>query len=359
MFSFRRIMTAPNGGLGPGVKFARKADKGTKRTGKGTAPPKGTERTGKRPGSSGGKVTRSAADDDDDDDDDEIEDEDDDDMDVEDDDDEEIEDEDDDDDEDEDDDEEESRTKPSKPPVRKGKPAHVSLSKREVADLRAKADAAEKAEQSRRKAREQAQREKEEKVAAKDGVRALELQRKRLNRDLSERDDRINKLSSRNEQLEARLRENALSAGFGAAIRESLDRLELRPRKGAISHIHRSLSSRFDAIERDDRPGDYEVVDRETGEPIDDVIDEILESTEFELFFDASDNSTQETKPARKEMDIRGGHRSGRNSKGKRAGKEEKPSFTEAWKKRMEDMQENGEYEPAMGLTPPTRTEKR
>jgi hypothetical protein len=58
-------------------------------------------------------------------------------------------------------------------------------------------------------------------------------------------------------------------------------------------------------------------------------------------------------------MDIRGGHRSSRNSKGKRAGKNEKPSFTDAWKKKMEDMQENGEYEPAMGLTPPTRSEKR
>jgi hypothetical protein len=363
MFSFRRIMTAPDSGLGPGVKFARKPDKGTKRTGKGTTPSKGSERTGKRPGSSGGKVARSSADDDDDDIDDDIDDDDDD---IDDDDDDDMDDDDediDDDDEDEDEDEDEqTRTKPSKPAARKGKPSRVSLSKREVADLRAKADAAEKAERSRKSAREQALREKEEKVAAKDGLRALELQRKRLNRDLTERDERINKLSSRNEQLESRLRETALSVGFGDAVQESLERLELRPRKGAMSHIHKSLSSRFDAIERDDRPGDYEIVDRETGEPIDEVIDDILESKEFELFFDSDQSETAETRTPRKEMDIRGGHRSGRNSKGdkgKRSGKDGKPPFVDAYKKRMEDMMENGGYEPALGLRPPSKSEKR
>jgi hypothetical protein len=344
LFSFRRILLSPRGAEGGGGKKPTpKGDDG------GKAAPKG-------------KVEKVApkveSDDDEDIEDDEDLDE------TEDDDDLEKDEADEDLDEIDEDDEEDDEKRTHRPKVKdKGKdkgvkPKLISISDKELRELKRKAGEAETAAQLSEKRKDQIAREREDKKAAKDGVKALEMARGRMQRILNKTESTLEATTAERDKYRDLYVGRAFNEGFDAAVSEVAAEREVRLRPKAMKHIRATFRDRFEPVEDDD--GEISIVEKETGKHITDALADLVESDDFDLFrADAGEpeaaeggaEDREDRKPAR----VAGTHKrpGGVTPNGKDKGK--KPTYASAYKERRRELEENEGVKPGFGLSRPAQ----
>jgi hypothetical protein len=344
LFSFRRILLSPKGAEGGGGKKPTpKGDDG------GKAAPKG-------------KVEKVApkveSDDDEDIEDDEEPDE------TEDDDDLEKDEADEDLDDIDEDDEEDDEKRTHRPKVKdkgreKGvKPKLVSISHKELRELKRKAGEAENAEKLSQKRRDQIAREREEKIAAKDGAKALELARKRMQRTLNEKEVSLEAATAERDKYRDLYVGRAFNEGFDAAVIDTAAEREVRLRPKAMKHIRNSFKDRFEPVE--DEEGEISIVEKGSGKHISDVLADLIESDDFEMFradegeSEATEGETA-TEVGRKPARVAGAHKrpGGVTPNGKDKGK--KPTYASAYKERRRELEENEGVKPGFGLSRPAQ----
>jgi hypothetical protein len=252
--------------------------------------------------------------------------------------------------EDEEEDEDKSKKSKDKDKSKSKKPKTRTLTEAEYRRLKAQARETEEERKRSEKAKSRAAAEREEKVAAKDGVKALELARKRLNRELDRRDAELEKLRSHNETLSNRYSSQLIKDEFDEVLSSVLSEREMELRKGALKHVRAAYRGEFEAQEDDD--GEFTVVHRETGQALDEFLAEIVDDEDFGVFL--KDDEGETPRGERKAAKVRG------TAKGERRGKEEKEdkdkSYSQRYKDRMKELQEAGGFRPARGLARPAES---
>lgn len=224
------------------------------------------------------------------------------------------------------------------------KSATVPVSRAELRKLREAAKTAETAEERRLQAAARLASEREDKIAAQDGAKALDLARKRLQRDLDARDETIRGLGERLQRTSGTLDRLVMAAAFAEAAEEVTAARKARLRKGSLKHIVSSLSNRFEVVEDEEQPGEFVVLDRRSGETVAEVLDAEFDKDEFALFLEATEAPSEPARP-------RGTNRSAGGPNGKR----EKPlDYVDLWKQREAKARETQGVEPAQGLRPRT-----
>src|SRR5205085_6157289 len=189
------------------------------------------------------------------------------------------------------------------------------------------------------------------------GAKALEMRTKRLQRDIDRKDDEIKQLKDRESSLYGRLSGRILDSGFRDAVESYLKDNDLKLRKGALALIRKDLGIRGDVAGdfevREDDDGEFEIVHKETGENISEVLAKKFDSEDYALFLDEGEKTTGDKGAA-----VRGTARTDRaggdgDDKGKGKGKDKdkgKPSYSEAYKARMTELESAEGIRPAMGL---------
>lgn len=332
---------------------------GTPRKGaapKGTRPSKGTPAKGAKPAKQAAPPAKAVGGDDDDDEDTDEDEDEDIDEDIEEETDEDI----DEDDDEEDEEEEEDEEKPARG-VKPKAPKKVKVSAQELKELREKAQASEQSERARAKAQERAAREREDRIAAKDGVKALERARKRLQRDIDSRDEEINTLRDRENALTGKLAAVALSSGLRDAIDSVLEERGQKLRKGALSHIREAIRGRFDVTDDDEDESGVLIVHKETNQTLQDFLTEAFDTDEYELFLEDVDTKAKAAREERTpRTPVQGTHKPTGNGKGGKGGKDEpgkKLSYAASYKERVKEAEEAMGVKSAIGIRPQPKKE--
>lgn len=226
----------------------------------------------------------------------------------------------------------------------KKKPKLVRVPADELKRLRAREQETENAEKKAARARARAATEREEKIAEKNASKALNMARKRLQRDIDQRDDTISTLRARNERLEARLNGAAISTGLHDALDAVMEERGQRLRKGAIRHISKSIAGQFEVHESEDDE-EIQIVHRETGESLEDFLAEALDTDEYSLFVEDSGEARERETPSRPKGTHKGTSRAAAKDDA-----EGRPSYAGAYHKRVKQLEKQEGVKPAIGL---------